>query len=62
MEIFFMVLLKLFFSSKKIGFIFFSGLADRAIETNITYLAILAFGAQKALPLINFKLKFVSSE
>jgi len=36
-----------------IGFIFFSGLADRAIETNITYLAILAFGAQKALPLIN---------
>jgi len=34
-------------------FIYFSGFSERAIETNISYLAILAFGAQKSLPLIN---------
>tara|TARA_B110000444_G_scaffold260650_1_gene308466 strand:+ start:1049 stop:2794 length:1746 start_codon:yes stop_codon:yes gene_type:complete len=33
--------------------IYFSGLSDRSIETNISYLAILAYGAQKTLPLIN---------
>ena len=31
----------------------FSGLGERSLETNISYLAILAFGAQKCLPLIN---------
>ena len=31
----------------------FSGLSERSLETNISYLAILAFGAQKCLPLIN---------
>jgi ABC-type bacteriocin/lantibiotic exporter with double-glycine peptidase domain len=34
-------------------FIYFSGFSERTIETNISYLAILAFGAQKSLPLIN---------
>ena len=34
-------------------FIYFSGLSERPIESNIAYLAILAFGAQKCLPLIN---------
>ena len=33
--------------------IYFSELNERSIETNISYLAILAFGAQKCLPLIN---------
>ena len=33
--------------------VFFSNFAERQIENNITYLAILAFGAQKTLPLIN---------
>ena len=33
--------------------IYFSGFAERSIETNISYLAILAFGAQRCLPLIN---------
>jgi len=33
--------------------VYFSGLSERSIETNISYLAILAFGAQKCLPLIN---------
>jgi ABC-type bacteriocin/lantibiotic exporter with double-glycine peptidase domain len=33
--------------------IYFSGLSERSIETNISYLAILAYGAQKTLPLIN---------
>jgi len=33
--------------------IYFSELSERSIETNISYLAILAFGAQKCLPLIN---------
>jgi ABC-type multidrug transport system fused ATPase/permease subunit len=33
--------------------VFFSDLSERQIENNITYLAILAFGAQKILPLIN---------
>jgi len=33
--------------------IYFSGLSERSIETNISYLAILAYGAQKSLPLIN---------
>ena len=31
----------------------FSGLGERNLEANISYLAILAFGAQKCLPLIN---------
>jgi ABC-type multidrug transport system fused ATPase/permease subunit len=34
-------------------FMYFSGFADRSMEINISYLAILAFGAQKVLPLIN---------
>ena len=34
-------------------FIYFSNLSERTIETNISYLAILAFGAQKTLPLVN---------
>ena len=33
--------------------VFFSNFSERQIENNITYLAILAFGAQKILPLIN---------
>lgn len=33
--------------------IYFSGFSERAIETNISYLAILAFASQKSLPLIN---------
>ena len=33
--------------------VFFSNFTERQIENNITYLAILAFGAQKSLPLIN---------
>ena len=31
----------------------FTGLSERNLETNISYLAILAFGAQKCLPLVN---------
>jgi len=34
-------------------FIYFSDFSERSIEANISYLAILAFGAQKCLPLIN---------
>jgi ATP-binding cassette, subfamily B, bacterial PglK len=33
--------------------IYFSNLSERSIETNVAYLAILAYGAQKCLPLIN---------
>jgi len=33
--------------------IYFSGLSEKSIEGNIAYLAILAFGTQKILPLIN---------
>jgi ABC-type bacteriocin/lantibiotic exporter with double-glycine peptidase domain len=33
--------------------VFLSNFSERQIENNITYLAILAFGAQKTLPLIN---------
>jgi len=33
--------------------IFFSGFSERSMEINISYLAILAFAAQKSLPLIN---------
>ena len=33
--------------------IYFSGFSERPIETNISYLAILAFGFQKCLPLVN---------
>jgi ABC-type multidrug transport system fused ATPase/permease subunit len=36
-----------------VAIIFFSGLNERSVETNLSYLAILAFGAQKSLPLIN---------
>ena len=36
-----------------IMFIYFSGFSERSIEANISYLAILAFGAQKSLPLIS---------
>jgi ABC-type multidrug transport system fused ATPase/permease subunit len=36
-----------------VAFIYFSGFSERPIETNIAYLAILAFGVQKCLPLIN---------
>ena len=33
--------------------VYFSNLSERSIESNISYLAILAFGTQKCLPLIN---------
>ena len=33
--------------------VYFSNFSERSIETNISYLAILAFGTQKCLPLIN---------
>ena len=33
--------------------IYFSGMSERSLETNVSYLTILAFGAQKSLPLIN---------
>ena len=33
--------------------VYFSDLSERSVEANISYLAILAFGAQKCLPLIN---------
>jgi len=36
-----------------VSFIYFSNFSDRPIAVNISYLAILAFGAQKCLPLIN---------
>ena len=36
-----------------VGFIYFSGFTERTIANNISYLAIMAFGAQKCLPLIN---------
>ena len=41
-----------------ITFIYFSGFADRALEANISYLAILAFGAQKTIPQINSMYNF----
>ena len=45
--------------------LFFSDLSERSIESNIAYLAILAFGTQKILPLINnvynLSIKFKSS-
>ena len=34
-------------------FIYLSGFTERSIEANVSYLAILAFGAQKCLPLFN---------
>jgi len=34
-------------------FIYISGFTERSIEVNVSYLAILAFGAQKCLPLFN---------
>ncbi len=34
-------------------FIFFTDFSNRSLSTNISYLAVLAFGAQKILPLIN---------
>ena len=34
-------------------FIFFSGLSEKSNEINLAYFAILAFGAQKCLPLVN---------
>ena len=36
-----------------VSLVYFSNLSERSIETNISYLAILAFGTQKCLPLIN---------
>ena len=36
-----------------VAFIYFSGFSERSIKTNIAYLAVLAFGVQKCLPLIN---------
>jgi len=47
------ILLEVFVIIFVIIFIYFSGFAERSTEVNITYLAILAFGAQKSLPLIN---------
>ena len=47
------VYLETFIIVFSVFFIYFSGFTERTIETNISYLAILAFGAQKCLPLIN---------
>lgn len=47
------IFLELFTIIFVILLIFFSGFSDRPVEVNISYLAILAFGAQKCLPLIN---------
>ena len=47
------ILLEVFVIIFVIIFIYFSGFAERSTEVNISYLAILAFGAQKSLPLIN---------
>jgi len=47
------VYLETFVIALAVVFIYFSGFTERAIEANISYLAILAFGAQKCLPLIN---------
>tara|TARA_B100000780_G_scaffold258547_1_gene208947 strand:+ start:377 stop:2125 length:1749 start_codon:yes stop_codon:yes gene_type:complete len=47
------VYLETFVISFVVLFVYFSGFTERSIEVNISYLAILAFGAQKCLPLIN---------
>jgi ABC-type multidrug transport system fused ATPase/permease subunit len=47
------IYLEAFILISAIGFIAFSGFSERPLESNITYLAILGFGAQKILPLIN---------
>jgi len=47
------IFLELFTIVFVILLIFFSGFSERPAEVNIAYLAILAFGAQKCLPLIN---------
>mgnify|MGYP001283363867 CR=1 FL=1 len=47
------ILLEVFVIIFVLIFIYFSGFAERSTEVNISYLAILAFGAQKSLPLIN---------
>jgi len=47
------ILLEVFVIVFVIIFIYFSGFVERSTEANISYLAILAFGAQKSLPLIN---------
>ena len=36
-----------------VAFIYFAGFSERTLESNLSYLAILAFAAQKCLPLIN---------
>ena len=47
------IYLELFVIVIAVIFIYFSGLTERPIETNISYFAILAFGAQKCLPLVS---------
>ena len=47
------VYLETFVITVVILILFFSNLSERSIESNISYLAILAFGTQKTLPLIN---------
>ena len=47
------IYLELFILVFVVLFIYFSNFNERSLETNISYLAILAFGAQKSLPLIN---------
>jgi len=47
------VYLELFVIVMAVILIFFFGVAERSVETNVAYLAILAFGAQKCLPLVN---------
>ena len=47
------VYLELFVLVFIVLFILFSNFNERSLETNLSYLAILAFGAQKSLPLIN---------
>ena len=47
------VYLEIFVLAFVVLLVFFSNFSERQIENNITYLAILAFGAQKTLPLIN---------
>ena len=47
------IYLETFIVSFVILFVYFSDLSERSIEANISYLAILVYGTQKCLPLIN---------
>ena len=47
------IFLEMFVIILAVIFIYISGTSERSVEMNISYLAILAFGAQKCLPLVN---------